>query len=255
MSVLLVTHCYAKELPQYAAFLRYQLSSLVLYKPAVKTRIVVCYSPKDELTASVLRWFLVSTKPEDICLSVMGLTEDHLFRRSVGRNRAALASDEDLIWFTDVDHVFGEGCIDSLWNTWNGNGCDLLRIRDSQGKQPTMVYPKEIQILQDHATGDRLVEQVLNEPERLWAVDPDEFVSKTYNRAIGGIQIVPGRLCREIGYLHGHQKWCSPRTDGKPFGDFHDDVVFRGVVSQRGEIVPIELPNLFRLRHTRTTYQ
>lgn len=243
MSIRLVTHCYAARLPQYAKHLWYQLSSLVLHKPDVPVAITICYSMHDATTTDTILKF-EGRHGNGLSIRPMSMSGPELYRRSIGRNRAGLEATEDLIWFTDVDHVFGEGCLDNLWRIWQGLKQDEI----------SMVYPKAIKIHQDHATGDATPFPA-SEDWRLLEINSSEFVDKRYRRAIGGVQIARGDLVRQYGYLNGHSKYQKPRLDGLPFGDFRDDIVFRGRCKTFGKIVGIDLANLYRIRHSETTYQ
>lgn len=240
MSIRIITHCYAKELPQYATFLHYQLSSLVLYKPEVSVVIYVCCTLDDQRTVNVLRQF--QQEHPQLDLRPLYMSPGQLFRRSIGRNVASLTGTEALMWFTDVDHCFGAGCLDTLWDQW-------LQF----DAMPTLMYPGQIWICRDHATGDALIGDVQH--GELKDVENIPFTVKKYNRAIGGIQIVNGDYIREYGYLHRVEKWQRPRTDHKPFGDFRDDIAFRKLCAEHGIVQRITLPHLYRLRHTATTYQ
>jgi hypothetical protein len=233
----LVTHCYAHELSQYAAFFRYQISSLLNHTPAVPVQLTVCWTPIDKATANALAWGKHETAGTAISIKSIELAPDQLFRRSIGRNCAALESRADLVWFTDVDHYFGPGCLDTLLQS---------------NITTELAYPQQIMIHKDHATGD--VAATHTTDSRL-TICFDDFIPKTYNRAIGGVQIVHGDYARFWGYLKGHSKYQSPRHDGRPFGDFKDDVTFRRQWELFGGTLPLELPGVYRLRHSKTTYQ
>ena len=238
MTIRIVSHCYAAALPHYAEFLKYQLSSLALNPVPCPVAITVCYCPADEATWDVLRWF---GENEGIGLDPLPLPLPALGRRSIGRNTAALESTEDLIWFCDVDHVFGPGCLASLWRQWQ-----------AMDPKPAMVWPWHIKIHRDHATGDAATARAAG--EMLARIDPAEFVDKSYNRAIGGIQIVAGDFARKWGYLPTGP-YQEPRRDDRPFGDFRDDIAYRNFVKLHGEVRRIELPNLFRIRHSTKTHE
>ena len=242
MSIHIVTHCYAVELPQFATFLRYQLSSLVLNPPAVPFLIEVRYSPDDKRTAEVVSEFSVLLGAQ-IGLSPMQPPE-RLFRRAIGRNEAALSSHTDLVWFTDCDYCFGPECLDGLWKQWN-------RIE----KFASMMFPSQIMTMTRHSDGDDLVvaDQDADRFEEITRLDGIEFKSQKVKRAFGGLQIVPGSLARKYGYLDGHHRYQKPLS--RPFANFHDDVAFRKSCLQHGPIVPLNIPNLFRLRHTKVTYK
>ena len=241
MKIEIVTHCYSGALPQFATFLRYQISSLLLFAPRTQVQFTVCYSSSDSATRQAIAWGLQRSAGL-LDLLPIDMLPARLFRRSIGRNMAARATTADLVWFTDVDHYFGEGCLDSLAEQWG-----------RYVEKPLMVWPRSLQISRNHQVGDR---QWNEAPQgKLLAIDPSDFVPKTYSRAIGGVQIVSGDYCRSIGYLAGHKKYQAPREDDRPFGDFKDDVVFRKQISLAGRVEPIELPGLYRLRHSQTTYQ
>lgn len=243
MSIHIVTHCYAIALPQYAVHLNYQLSSLVRWQPNVPVSITVCMSIIDHRVHEVLNWFADHT---DLTIHTLAFDHRHLFRRSIGRNRAAHAQpNAELTWFTDVDHVFGDGCLDRLWSIYT----------DARTKYDTisLLYPKSIQIHTEHAIGDALVDS--EAAPGLVELDTTTFTTKHYSRAIGGIQIVPQWYLRQYGYLHKDAKYQSPVDADKPFACFRDDVAFRSGCHARGRVLPIELPSLYRIRHTKTTYQ
>jgi len=233
----IITHCYAEELPHYADALVYQLSSFVLHKPkSTKVKIVVCRTSTDERTKKVIDWFLKNT---NLRIDEEVFTWQALGRRSIGRNHAAKRNQAELVWFTDVDHVFYGDLLDRLWQ---------LRWK----QEWVMVFPKSIMIHQDHATGDRATSLVSNDPQ-LIDIRPEEFIPKGYGRAIGGVQIVKGWFAREYGYLNGDGYYQEPVD--KPFGSFRDDIAYRKFCCKHGVIVPVDLPGLYRIRHTKTTYQ
>lgn len=234
----IVTHCYAERLPQYAAFLRYQLMSLFEHPHEVGVLIEVCSWVGDGATNRVLdglfrKKVVGSANTAVVC---QNLSPEMLFRRSIGRNAAAVKSPAELVWFTDVDHVFGEGCIDQLWSWWQ-----------SQTDWFSLAFPRQIWICKDHATGDRYAETCGE------VIDPSDFVPKHYGRAIGGVQIVPGSLARRHGYLNDFPQHRRPSS--RPFGDFRDDVKFRSWCGEQGRIARIPSLPVYRLRHTKTTYQ
>lgn len=249
MSLRIVTHCYAQSYSQYAIFLRYHLSSLLLYPSEWPVRVTVAYCTQDDSTCNVIDAF---KKRGDLAIDLLPLSPKSLFRRSIGRNIAAQKSTEDLIWFCDVDHVFGPGCINALMETW-------FKFQfDSHEPTPVMMYPKEIQIHETHQIGDAIAyggSLAVCKSTELEQIDLTQFVSKKYNRAIGGVQIVDGEFCRQHGYLNHSKKYQTDRKDGIPFGDFRDDIAFRHHCGLHGKIKAIDLPGIYRMRHSLTTYQ
>ncbi len=234
----IVTHCYAVELPQYAAFLRYQLSSLVQHCSKYETWITVCCMDEDKHTGLVLDDFLSDRR---IKISVLYLTRDQISRRCIGRNMIAKMSQAELIWFTDCDYVFGPGCIDGLVTAWN-----------ALDEWTPMIFPARYWIHRDHETGDRAASGQFASGVMVGR-SRDEFIPARFSKAVGGVQICPGSFCRKYGYLDGHRRYQKPLD--KPFSNFHDDVAFRKFCQQHGQIQAVDFPNLYRLRHTRTSYK
>jgi len=233
----IVTHCYAAKLPHYAQALRYQLSSLTTYKKNVRTVVEVCCVDEDVDTQNVLDWFVCNTS---LNLIISRLSVENISCRAIGRNLAALSSHAELIWFTDVDYVFHTGCIDGLWAAW-----------ESLHEYASMLYPSTVNVHKDHQTGDNALAQ--EDCDGLIFVKPDDFFPTHYTRAIGGIQIVPGSLARDYGYLNASKRYQTPLSE--PFKDFRDDIAFRRFCKTKGPIVKVDFPGLYRLRHSRTTYQ
>lgn len=246
MSIRIITHAYAEKLPQFAVHLRVQLSSLLEFKPRVPVIVTVCHAATDWEVIRVLDDLQPKLRKQ---LDPYVMEPGALFRRSIGRNIVSLASREDIIWFADVDYFFGPGCLDTLAQT---------------PIETAMVWPRVVKIHKDHAMGDAFWQKNVGATGPLM---PDlyhndaPFIPVTYSRAIGGIQIVRGEFARKHGYLNGNAKYQRPRTDGKPFADFQDDVAYRkfcclnGGIGNGGGLRSIELPNVYRMRHTATTYQ
>lgn len=244
MSIHIVTHAYAGNLPQYAVFLKAQLSSLVLYPPTVDTKITVCYCPEDDLVTEVLSE--MRQLMERGMLIRLPLPKGALFRRSIGRNEVALLQKADIVWFTDVDHFFHAGCLNQLQCIWDDFGKD----------RPVLTYPMDLLVHKNHEIGDKFCETYKDFPGLVDInAGPDCFSNKNNNRAIGGIQIANGGFVRKFGYLNNLPKWRRPADGMKPFPDFRDDVKFRHYCSGHGRVEPIELPGLYRLRHTEVTYK
>lgn len=248
MSIRVVTHCYAKELPQYAEFLRYQLASLTLHPTVTNVVASVCYDPSDTATSAILDWFEDNWTGRRIKLDRVPMLSNTLGRRAIGRNIVALKQQEDYVWFTDVDHLFYSG-------SQNKNCLDMVKQQFESNPDASMIYPHTIRIHREHALGDALV-RVVRDKYFLPILPSDrEFVDKTYNRAIGGVQIVRGAFARELGYLNG-SKWVKPlKPNEKPFGDFKDDVAYRKECEKHGPIKAVCLPGVYRLRHSQTSYQ
>ena len=224
----LVTHCWAVRHPHFAQALCYQLSSLILDKPKLcDIAITVCNDPDDLLTTEVLSFFMPQLQIKSLVLGA-----PKLGRRSIGRNYAAKWSTADIVWFVDVDYVFREGCLDRLANmSWPNDA--------------SIIYPRTIKIQKDFAIGDKSL--IASKPA-LCDVDPGDFVPHHYSRAIGGVQIVRGDFARQYGYLDGNVRWHKPVD--KPFGDTREDVPYRKFCQRHGPMVAIDLPGVYRMRHS-----
>ena len=232
----IVTHCYAGELPQYAAALQYQLSSLEINRPRVPVTVEICHTPEDVRTRDVVDWFVCNSH---LLMILSTFPPGCLFRRAIGRNIAALRSHGELIWFADCDYVFGPGCLDGLWRSW-----------ESLEGYASMVFSREILVNSDYATGDLYLAP---KPTGLLSIDPAEFAPKRYAKALGGVQIVPGSLARTHGYLDWHKRYQRPVE--RPFPDFCDDVAFKRFCQQQGPVVPVDVPQLYRIRHSAKTHK
>ena len=237
MKITVISHCWAGRFPHYGYALAYQLSSFLLHKPRTCEVVpTVCYNPDDTLTVTCLKFF----QEQGLGMRLIPLSMPALGRRCIGRNLAALETDADLVWFTDADWVFGEGCLDALAGWGWPTACSIA-------------YPPYSLVSVDHATGD-IATGRMADGFKVADIVPDEFVTKHYNRAIGPTQIVRGEYARQYGYLNDHPM-ARERDDGNYFGDFRDDIVFRNSCQARGKQMRVLLPNLSRLRHTETTYQ
>lgn len=247
MSIRIVTHCYAATLPQYAVFLRAQLSSLVLFPTATQATIAVCCCPADARTLSVLSDFRSIFKER---LEEIHMPPEKLFRRAIGRNLAVFDCKDDIVWFTDVDHYFGSGCLDSLQTAW-----ESIKFYDAPKKSVIAgMWPKLLQIHKTHEMGDAFVKAHLND-RGLLPIDPSDFKETHYRSAIGGVQIVDGDYARTYGYLRNQKRWLRPVSPEKPFPSFTDDVKFRKHAEGVAPARQIEMVGLYRLRHTKTTYK
>jgi len=231
-TIEIVSHCWAKKLPHYASALRYQLSSLILNRPKrCKVKATICYSMDDSLTNGVLDEFESIRTFEGLDLQRLAFSPGELGRRSIGRNLAAKITDANIVWFSDVDQCFRDGILDLLATMKWPSGA-------------SMIFPGEIQIHKDHATGD----VVLANAEGICDIDPTDFISKRYSRAIGGVQIVQGSFARQYGYLNHESKW-QLITNGN-FDRCRCDQPYRKFCGEKGKIQKVRLPGLYRLRHT-----
>ena len=188
LSLEIVSHCW-----RYGHFLTYQLSSLVNHRTdKLDVTMTVYHAPGDEPVLRVLRFF------EDI--DVPGVTwcwrplpEGRLFRRSIGRNLAAKATRADWVWFTDVDVVFHQGCLDTLADLLQGRDDALVHPRSPLG---TALLPEDHELL----TQGRAAPAVRDIP--LEAFRP---YGGNHDRAKGPYQITHGDMARAVGYCESHR--------------------------------------------------
>jgi len=248
-TIEIVTHCWAERDWRYAAALNYQLASLLHHKPKICDVFVsVYFHTDDDRVRKVLELFEEFDKLNIFWKEVDSL--EYLGRRSIGRNHAAKTTKADLVWFADADYYFGEGALDYVADISWLSGTDSL------------LYPRTVWICKTHEIGDGflgLVKQpTLDVPKFVLNqfTPPVNFVKEKYTRAIGGAQIVEGDFARNCGYLDGVNKWQTPCNPHKPFGNkgrgthTPDDVAFRHFCNQYGFIKGVEIPNVFRIRHT-----
>ena len=242
LKIEIVSHVLADTLPHYADLLTYQLSSLILNQPKnCQVTATVCYYAGDRRTKAVLDWFgLMKVLSNNLHFHTITFnTRNQLGRRSIGRNMAAKRSTADIIWFSDVDQCYCDGILDRLAGMeWPDKAA--------------MIFPRKIQIHKNHVTGDEAA-CVVNGKPHVVHINKKDFVPKQYNRAIGGVQIVQGDFAREHGYLDEFEKWQTAAN--KPFGDFRDDIAYRNYCKERGEVVGVDLPGVYRLRHSTCSYQ
>lgn len=228
MRVELVTHCF-----RYSRLLRYHLSSLALWPPLeLDLRVTVFFAVEDEATSAVLAWFGAKSVAR-VEWNWQPLPVLELCRRSIGRNRAALATEADWVWFCDVDYWFGDACWTAL-------------AKMNPPRKP-LIFPREVQMHAWRSLGDACIAATNPEPG-LVAAPRDEFRPQRMRRAIGGIQIARGDVCRERGYLKDRPCWQHSSAHPQ-FQRCREDRIFRHDLKTSGQ--GINLPEVFRIRHSR----
>lgn len=230
----LVTHCCAVELPQYAWTLKAQIEAMLSSDLA---RLTVCFWEGDELTKRIVAQYHTSRvrASQHMHLATLG-------RRAIGRNWVSqhlIPAETSTVIFTDADYL------------WTAEALQTLESWATRPRNATMIYPRKIQVSRDWNLGD---EQWGRSRDGTFSIIPEEFIDQQFTRAIGGVQIVRGSFARENGYLRDDPKWQRPQT-GKPFSDFKDDVAYRRFCELRGPIVAVDIPGIYRIRHTHTSYQ
>lgn len=225
LTLEIVSHCW-----QYSHFLVYQLSSLVNFPPTkLDVTVTVFYAEEDADTRAILDFF-GSKEIEGVTWCWKALPKESLFRRTIGRNQAALATQANWIWFTDCDLIFHRGCLDAL--------ADEL-----QGRRDALLYPRQEKITSLLANSDQMLVSSAVVPQVL-DIDTSRFTIKEKTRATGPLQITHGDIARDCGYcdsIKAYQKpaahWCKA----------YEDRIFRWLLRTQG--VAINLPGVCRIRH------
>lgn len=224
----IVSHCY-----HYSRLLRYHLSSFALWPPeSLELQVTICFTREDAETAAVLDWFSKVDVPR-VTWNWLELPVLELCRRSIGRNRAALASSAEWVWFCDVDHWFSSEC----WRC-------LAAIASPDKK---LIFPRSVNLHRWKELGDARIEAADGQ-NGLICAPVEEFEPVRMRRAIGGIQIVRGDVCRKSGYLSNHSRWQQPSAVPE-FQRCREDASFRR--SLRSPKLALEIPGVYRIRHSK----
>ena len=225
LNLEVVSHCW-----NYSHFLVYQLSSLVLFPPRkLDVTMTVFYSPEDTRTEELLAFFGKQEIP-GVTWNWQPIPRQELFRRGIGRNRAALATKADWVWFTDCDLMFREGCLDSL--------AEVL-----QGRRDALLFPQEEHTTDLLAENNPMLKAGSAGPQVL-DIDTSSFTTRTITKATGPLQIAHGDVCRAVGYCRKIGLYQQPVES---FAKCHEDRAFRWLLRSQGE--PIEVPGVYRIRH------
>ncbi|MEM1233888.1 MAG: glycosyltransferase family A protein [Pseudomonadota bacterium] len=191
--------------------------------------MTVYYAAEDQKTAELLEFFS-ATSVRNVTWNWCAIPKEELFRRSIGRNEAALRTEADWIWFTDCDLMFRHGCLDAL--------ADAL-----QGRRDSLVYPQV-----EHRTALLSDEDLLLQTDMrtLRIVDVEDALFTPYRntRATGPHQIVHGDVARAVGYCNAVRYYLKPQPR---FAKCREDRAFRWLLGTDG--VPIDVPGAYRIRH------
>lgn len=225
LSLEIVTHCW-----NYANFLSYQLSSLVLFPPReVNVCMTVYYESGDQRTREVLDYFRKQTV-DNVRWNFQPLEKPYLLRRATGRNLAARNTNADWIFFTDCDLMFREQAIDHLGQELH-NRNDILVFPRYHMVSPLL--PNDDPIFTDYT-----------ETGVLRDIDPGRFYREERSRAVGSFQIARGDAARRGGYCGTIPYYHRPV---KRWRKCYEDRTFRWLLGTMG--IPIEVPGFYRIRH------
>jgi hypothetical protein len=228
LTIEVVSHCW-----QYAHLLAYQLSSLVNFPPArARVRMTVYYAIEDQRARALLEYFGALRVP-GVTWNWQPLAPGELFRRSIGRNRAARNTAADWVWFADCDILFHRDCMDTL--------ADQL-----QGRQDPLVYPKEERVTAMLEETDPLLMAERDRP-KVVDIDPGRFkLLPNPPRAKGAYQIVHGDVARQGGYCEQLPVF---QRQAPRWAKTHEDSAFRWLLGFDG--VGLDVPGVYRIRHVR----
>jgi hypothetical protein len=249
-SITIVTHCWCPPGQDiYAQMLKHQWSSILHAPDGVHARLVVCASSEDGCTGNV---FLRCKELQDHVRSdarqiqLYALPQSKLFRRAIGRNLVARAVSSDVVWFTDVDILFGAGSLSAACELVSPDDglCMPERMHisyDEDGEFPLAERPH-------HELGHRYVEDRCDNP--FPEIDPSCFRGTWKGPCIGSVQIVGGNMARKYGYLDG-TSWVEPVDPRNGFRSCKCDVKFRRYIKEKtgAAIRKLPIPNVYRIRH------
>lgn len=236
MLIEIVTHCWCPPgWDGYAQMLRWQFASLILNPCDATVQYTVLCADDDKVTQEALS-FIINHKHSftgNIQPFVVSTNKERLFRRAILRNQRAQDTIADVIWFTDVDYLFGPNCLQ-----------DVISQVDHTSN---LHIPKHITTCKDHETGDQLIED--NRDVELPSAPDSKFTRQAIRRAIGGVQIIGRDILQEVGYLKD-TPWVQPISTDNGFRSCRCDKQWRRLEGIEDPIF-INIRNLYRLRHTR----
>lgn len=219
----IVTHCLG-----YSRFICYQLSTLInsiSVLPSIQFTYCMVTSPDDIDVHRAIDFFRPQL-PANLQIIVEEQKRTLVMNRGVGRNRRAMASESDWMWFTDVDHLFIKGVWDFLISF-----CDTTPYH--------MIWAQRM-LYTTYEYGDKLLE-VVDEPR---FVLPDIFndgVISNWGKAIGGMHIARTTKLQANGGYDPAGEWES--NDWY----FRNDKGFRK--QMRDCCTRVSYLNVLRIRH------
>ena len=225
LTIEIVSHCWG-----YSRLLSYQLDSLIR-RPINNAHVImtVFHSAEDTMTRELLALAASHSAP-NVEWNWQPLPKKQLFRRSIGRNKAALSSTADWLWFTDCDMTFQNGCIDSL-------------NKALQGRKDALVFPEIEYRTLAYGKQDLVNQNALDKVELLQA-PIDDFQPYRISRATGPLQITHGDVARYNGYCSDVPYYQKPAAQ---FQKATEDRVFRWLLSTRG--TPVSFNGACRIQH------
>ncbi len=225
MKIEIVAHCW-----QYAHMLAYQLQSVWEHTPdSVQLTYTLYYSPEDRATAALIAHYN-TLKSDHLHWNWQPIEATELKRRAIGRNRSALATTANWIWFADCDLIFHRNCIASLDNTLRKRA---LRLAYPASECITALLPPEDAML-------HVDPGVTPQP----IIDPQRFSGSPIHKAKGAFQIVHGDVARQCGYCPHLGPYQRPTSHWRKT---FEDTAFRKLIKDQG--TPVDIVGLHRIRH------
>ena len=227
MRLEIVSHCW-----NYSDYLAFQLGSLLANPPSPKLHITmtVFHAAEDQQTSALLKR-IGELSVANITWNWQALPAAYVFRRSIGRNLAALHTQADWIWFTDCDETFQAGCLTGLHQTL------------AECSEP-LVFP-----LIEHRTEPMESSELKVNYDADWVsaiseLPLDAFHANTMTRATGPLQITHGDIARKFGYCKDVNCFQKPEVH---FAKAHEDRIFRWLLNTNG--TGVDIPGVFRIQH------
>ncbi len=224
LTLELVSHCW-----NYSHLMIYHLSSFVNYPPTkVDVTVTAFYSKEDTATQAMLDFFGKINVP-GVTWNWQPLPKEQLFRRAIGRNKAALATKANWIWYIDCDLIFHKGCLDSLATAL-------------QGRNDILLFP------QQESTTSLLEESnpllTIGYQPQVVDIDTSQFKRREITRAVGAFQITHGDVARACGYCNNIRVYQTPSEHWRKT---YEDRAYRWLLRTQG--TSIHFPGIYRIRH------
>lgn len=227
MQLEIVSHCW-----NYSDYLAFQLGSLLAHPPPsnLQLTMTVFHAAEDQQTSALLKR-IEKLPVTNITWNWQAIPAAYLFRRSIGRNLAALHTQADWIWFTDCDETFQAGCLTGLQQA-------LAECR------APLVFP-----LTEHRTEPMESSELKVDYDADWVtaiseLPLDTFHANTMTRATGPLQITRGDIARKFGYCNSVNCFQKPEVH---FAKAHEDRIFRWLLNTDG--TGVDIPGVFRIQH------
>lgn len=226
--------------------LKHQLASIYLYQPQCDVTVTVCHGARDEATIAIINRFR-ELFGDTLTLDPCCMFESSLFRRAIGRDIVSRTTEASVLWFADVDMMFGSDALDVA--------------HDRVLAEEAYFMPSEVQISYDnagiyadkdrphHHVGETMLRE--NRQVDLPEIDPSLFGGPWKGPCIGGVQIVNRYVARRHGYLPSGHRLLKPVDESLGFRSCKGDPKFRRYMKKQGVPGPIniDIPNVYRIRH------